>query len=94
MRMPRLNPGLGAVVLILIGVLFLLHTLGLSEFGIDRFWPIFVIILGGWLFARNFGLLVQLHVRMFELRYSRPNLVIDGSELLGGYTRIVERRLQ
>ncbi|MFY9561938.1 MAG: DUF5668 domain-containing protein [Terriglobales bacterium] len=47
----------GAVILILIGVLFLLHTLGWSEFGINRFWPIFLIVLGGWMFARNFGLL-------------------------------------
>src|SRR5712664_3779024 len=29
----------GAVILILIGVFFLLHTLGLSEFGVNRFWP-------------------------------------------------------
>lgn len=47
----------GAVILILIGVLFLLHTLGLSEFGVNRFWPIVLIVLGGWMFVRNFGLL-------------------------------------
>lgn len=47
----------GAVILILIGVLFLLHTLGLSEFGVGRFWPIILIVLGAWMFARNFGLL-------------------------------------
>jgi hypothetical protein len=46
----------GAVVLILVGVLFLLHTLGLTEFGIERFWPFILIGLGGWLFARNWGL--------------------------------------
>jgi len=47
----------GAVILILIGVFFLLHTLGLSEFGVNRFWPILLIVLGVWMFARNFGLL-------------------------------------
>jgi len=47
----------GAIVLILLGVLFLLHTLGLTEFGLDRFWPVILIVLGGWLFARNWGLL-------------------------------------
>jgi hypothetical protein len=47
----------GAVILILIGVFFLMHTLGLSEFGVNRFWPILLIVLGGWMFARNFGLL-------------------------------------
>jgi hypothetical protein len=46
----------GAVILILIGVFFLLHTLGLSEFGVN-FWPILLIVFGGWMFARNFGLL-------------------------------------
>jgi hypothetical protein len=46
----------GAVILILIGVFFLLHTLGLSEFGVS-FWPILLIVFGGWMFARNFGLL-------------------------------------
>jgi hypothetical protein len=48
---------MGAVVLILLGVLFLLHTLGLMEYGIDRFWPLILIGLGSWLFARNWGLL-------------------------------------
>ena len=48
---------MGAVVLILLGVIFLLHTMGLFEFGIDRFWPLILILIGGWLFARNWGLL-------------------------------------
>ena len=47
---------MGAIVLILVGVLFLLHTMGLTEFGLDRFWPLILIFLGGWLFARNWGL--------------------------------------
>src|ERR1700733_9669397 len=46
----------GAIVLILLGVLLLLHTMGLTEFGLDRFWPFILIFLGGWLFARNWGL--------------------------------------
>lgn len=47
----------GAVVLIVLGVLFLLHTAGLFEFGIDRFWPLILMFLGAWLFARNYGML-------------------------------------
>jgi len=47
----------GAIVLILLGVLFLLHTMGLTEFGLDRFWPVILIFIGGWMFARNWGLL-------------------------------------
>ena len=52
-RSRRSKIPMGAIVLILIGVLFLLHTLGLTEFGFDRFWPLILIGLGGWLFARN-----------------------------------------
>jgi Domain of unknown function (DUF5668)/B-box zinc finger len=48
---------MGAVVLILLGVLFLLHTMGFAEYGMDRFWPLILIALGAWLFARNWGLL-------------------------------------
>jgi hypothetical protein len=48
---------MGAIVLILVGVLFLLHTMGLAEFGLDRFWPLILIVIGGWLFARNWGLM-------------------------------------
>jgi hypothetical protein len=46
---------MGAIVLILLGVLFMLHTMGLTEFGLDRFWPFILIFLGAWLFARNWG---------------------------------------
>jgi len=47
----------GAAVLIGLGVLFLLHTAGLFEFGIDRFWPLILIFLGVWLFAKQWGLI-------------------------------------
>jgi hypothetical protein len=33
-----------------------MHTMGLG-FGLDRFWPLILIVLGGWMFARNWGLL-------------------------------------
>jgi hypothetical protein len=47
----------GAVILILLGLLFLLHTVGLFEYDISRFWPVILIAFGGWLFARRWGLL-------------------------------------
>jgi len=47
----------GAIVLIGLGVLFLLHTMGMFEFGVDRLWPFVLILLGGWLGARRWGLL-------------------------------------
>jgi len=46
----------GAVILIGLGVLFLLHTAGFFEFGLDRFWPLILIAFGVWLFARQWGL--------------------------------------
>jgi hypothetical protein len=47
----------GAAVLIALGVIFLLHTAGLFEFGLDRFWPLILIFLGVWLFAKQWGLI-------------------------------------
>ena len=47
----------GAIVLILVGVLFMLHTMGWAEYGLDRFWPLILIAVGAWMFARNWGAL-------------------------------------
>ncbi len=44
-----------AIILIGLGVLFLLHTMNIWEFGLDRLWPLFLIALGGWMFARIWG---------------------------------------
>jgi hypothetical protein len=46
-----------AVILIGLGVLFLLHTMNIFEFGLDRFWPLLLIFFGGWMFARQWGLI-------------------------------------
>jgi hypothetical protein len=43
----------GAVILIGLGVLFLLHTMGFWEFGFERFWPLILVFLGAWMFYRN-----------------------------------------
>ena len=46
----------GAVVLIGLGVLFLLNTLGWWNFHwIGRMWPLILIALGVWMFIRRFG---------------------------------------
>ena len=45
-----------AIILIGLGVLFLLHTMNIWEFGMDRLWPLILIGLGGWMFARQWGL--------------------------------------
>jgi hypothetical protein len=44
----------GAVVLIGLGVLFLLHTMGIMEYGFERFWPLIIVFLGGWMFYRHY----------------------------------------
>jgi TM2 domain-containing membrane protein YozV len=53
---PRKNVPTGAVVLIGLGVLFMLHTVGLFEYNIGRFWPLLLVVLGGWMLARRWGL--------------------------------------
>ena len=44
---------IGAVVLIGLGVLFLLHTMGFWEYGFDRYWPLLIIFVGAWMFYRQ-----------------------------------------
>lgn len=46
-----------AVILIGLGVLFLLHTMNIFEFGLDRFWPLILIFFGGWMLAKQWGLI-------------------------------------
>ena len=46
-----------AVVLIGLGVLFLMHTAGILEVNADRIWPLFVIGLGVWLYAKRQGMI-------------------------------------
>jgi len=45
----------GAAVLIGLGVLFLINTV--FDFSLHRFWPLILIVLGVWLFAKHWGLL-------------------------------------
>jgi len=45
----------GAVVLIGLGILFLLHTMGIFEYGFDRFWPLIIIFLGAWMFYKHWS---------------------------------------
>jgi hypothetical protein len=52
---PKNVPGV-AIILIGLGVLFLLHTMNIWEFGMDRLWPLILIGLGAWTFARAWGL--------------------------------------
>ncbi|HEX4783231.1 MAG TPA: DUF5668 domain-containing protein [Candidatus Sulfotelmatobacter sp.] len=44
---------IGAVILIGLGALFLLHTMGFWEFGFARFWPLILVLLGVFMFYRH-----------------------------------------
>jgi hypothetical protein len=46
---------MAAVVLIGLGILFLLQTVGVFEFSAGQVGPLFLILLGGWLFAKRWG---------------------------------------
>ena len=48
---------IGAVILIVLGALFLLDNIGIWHFNFDRFWPLILIAIGIWLLIRRLGLL-------------------------------------
>jgi TM2 domain-containing membrane protein YozV len=48
---------IGAVILIVLGALFLLDNIGFWHFNFDRFWPLILIAIGIWLLIRRLGLL-------------------------------------
>jgi Domain of unknown function (DUF5668)/B-box zinc finger len=51
---PRRREPIGAVVLIALGLLFLLNTLGFFRFNwVGHFWPLLIIGLGAWLLIRR-----------------------------------------
>jgi hypothetical protein len=63
-----------AVILIGLGVLFLLQTAGIFEFGWDRVWPFFLIGLGGWMLAVRGGMVGSGHYSYS--RYGRRRTLV------------------
>ena len=53
----KTNVPMGAIVLIGLGLLFLLHTLDLWFFDFRYIWPTILIGIGVWLFARRWGMI-------------------------------------
>ncbi len=47
------------MVLIGLGVLFLLNTAGIFDFNTERIWPVFLILLGVWMFINRSGMLAH-----------------------------------
>ena len=59
----------GAIVLIVLGALFLLDNIGGFEFHwVHRLWPLILIILGGWLLVRRLGLLEGVPIEQYRSR--------------------------
>lgn len=50
----------GAAVLIGLGILFLLHTMDFIQFGFEFFIGVLLLFLGGWTFAKHWGLLPRM----------------------------------
>jgi hypothetical protein len=63
-----------AVLLIGIGVLFLLQTMGIFSFSVERLWPLLVIALGVWLFARRLGWIGGTTVPRYDFRHRTRGL--------------------
>jgi hypothetical protein len=59
------------IVLIGIGVIFLLQTMGVFSFSVDRFWPLLLIALGVWLLGRRLGWFGSVPVPRYDFRRHR-----------------------
>jgi len=44
-----------AIILIGLGCVFLLHSMGWFSFSVDRFWPVILIVIGVWMFFKRWN---------------------------------------
>jgi TM2 domain-containing membrane protein YozV len=65
----------GAVVLIGLGVIFLLHTLDIWDFSAHRVWPLILIGIGGFLLLRRLGLIGEVPPGFDRARSCRRGLM-------------------
>jgi TM2 domain-containing membrane protein YozV len=65
----------GAVVLIGLGVIFLLHTLDIWDFSAHRIWPLVLIGIGGFLLLRRLGLIGEVPPGFDRARSCRRGLM-------------------
>ena len=66
---------LGAMILIGLGVLFLLHTLDIWDFSARRVWPLVLIAIGGFLLLRRLGLIGEVPPGFDRARSCRRGLM-------------------
>ena len=65
----------GALILIGLGVIFLLHTLNVWDFSAHRIWPLVLIGIGGWLLVRRLGLVGEVPPGFDRVRSCRRGLM-------------------
>ena len=65
----------GALILIGLGVIFLLHTLDIWDFSAHRIWPLVLIGIGGWLLARRLGLVGEVPPGFDRVRSCKRGLM-------------------
>jgi predicted membrane protein len=80
---PRSGKFWGAFVLIL-GCIFLLHTLDISYLGLHELWPLILVLIGASLIWGRGG---QTHMRHGEQTKPDEDSVINGFAMLGGFHR-------
>jgi len=65
----------GALILIGLGVIFLLHTLDIWDFSAHRIWPLVLIGIGGWLLVRRLGLVGEVPPGFDRIRSCKRGLM-------------------
>jgi TM2 domain-containing membrane protein YozV len=65
----------GALILIGLGVIFLLHTLDIWDFSAHRIWPLVLIGIGGWLLVRRLGLVGEVPPGFDRVRSCKRGLM-------------------
>jgi TM2 domain-containing membrane protein YozV len=74
-RMDVSKVPVGALVLIGLGVVFLLHTLDIWDFSARRVWPLVLIAIGGFLLVRRLGLIGEVPPGFDRARSCRRGLM-------------------
>jgi hypothetical protein len=74
-RMDASKVPVGAIILIGLGVIFLLHTLNIWDFSARRVWPLVLIAIGGFLLVRRLGLIGEVPPGFDRARSCRRGLM-------------------
>jgi TM2 domain-containing membrane protein YozV len=74
-RMDVSKAPVGALILIGLGVIFLLHTLDIWDFSMHRIWPLLLIGIGGFLLLRKLGLIGEVPPGFDRARSCRRGLM-------------------